>query len=175
MKSRSIFSLILLAILANTQWALAADITIARSFSKMTLGMGIDDLQGNYETKEIASSSLLPGERLFRVNGQFPGINQILCTFYVGKLFRIELSYSKEYSKQVPWGNFVKFVEKGYGEGWGFETPRGPVMIWNDGETSFVLEQKIAPKSPPRYTTSIVDDDLYNARQESCPARKFEA
>jgi len=172
MKSRLNLTLVALLVLVTAQWAFA-QITITRSFSKITLGMSIQELQAVYETKEIASSSVLPGERLLGIDGQFPGVTRVLCTFYLGKLFHIEVSYTPQFTRRVPWKTFVDPVKKKYGEGWSFESTQGEVIIWNDGKTSFILEQKAAPKSPSIYVASLADDDLYNARQESCPSRKY--
>lgn len=166
--------ILLMAFLAIPQWV-SAEITITRSFSKITLGMSIEALQATYEIKEIASSSLLPGERFFGVDRQFPRIDRVWCTFYLGKLFRIEFSYFPQYSQEVPWEEFVEFVKKGYGDGWSFESPNGPVIMWNDGKTSFIIERKTTPRSSSVYVVSLIDDGLYNARQESCPAKKYKA
>ncbi len=152
--------------------------TIIRSFSNLYLGMSIAEMEDAYPVDEIAAGSLLPGEKMFAVYARFPEINKVLATFYLGKLFRIELFYSPDYAKRVPWERFVSVVRKGYGEGWSFEAQGGPVVMWDDGETSFVLERKTVPRtsSPyPYYLASIVDGELFNARQESCPARKYEA
>jgi hypothetical protein len=135
--------------------------------------MSIQELQALYKTKEIASSSLLPGEQLLGIDGQFPGVARVMCTFYLGKLFHIEVSYTPKFTRRTPWETFVEPIKKKYGEGWGFQSPQGEVMIWNDGKTSFILEQKISPKSPSIYVASLADDELYNARQESCPSRKY--
>ncbi|HLB02041.1 MAG TPA: hypothetical protein VJM77_02775 [Nitrospiria bacterium] len=164
--------ILVIAILAIPLWV-SAETTINRSFSKIALGMSIEALQAAYETKEIASSTLLPGERLFGVDGQFPDIERVWCSFYLGKLFRIEFSYSPQYSQQVPWESFVEFMKRRYGEGWSFESTQGEVVMWNDGQTSFVLERKTTPKSSSVYVVSLVDDSLYDARQESCPAKKY--
>ena len=172
MKSRLNLILVTLLVLVTVQWAFA-QITITRAFSKIALGMSIQELQAVYETKEIASSSLLPGERLLGIDGQFPGTSRVLCTFYLGKLFHIEVSYTPQFSRRVPWETFVEPVIKKYGKGWSFQSPEGEVIIWNDGKTSFVLEQKVAPKSPSIYVANLADDELYNARQESCPSRKY--
>lgn len=172
MKSRLNLLLITLVLLVIAQWAWAQAV-ITRSFAKITLGMSVQELQSFYETKEIASSSLLPGERLFGIDGQFPGVNRIWCTFYRGKLFRIEVSYTPQFSKRVPWEIFVEPVKKKYGGGLSFESPQGEVIMWYDGKTSFVLERKVAPKSPLIYEASLADDELSNARKESCPTKKY--
>ncbi len=174
MRSRLVMMILMILLIgAFGIQATAAQETIARSFSNLTLGMSIEELQKSYKTQEIEETALLPGERLFTVTGQFNGISKVLCTFYLGKLFRIELYYSPQYSRQVPWEQFVEFVKKGYGEGWGFESTKGPTMIWNDRKTSFILELKNSPNSSPFYIASIVDDELYNTRQESCSSPKF--
>jgi hypothetical protein len=174
MKSRFNLIVVTLWVLVTVQGASAENI-INRSFAKITLGMNIQELQSLYETKEIASSTLLPGERLFGIDGQFPGVSRIYCTFYLGKLFDIEVSYTPQFSRRTPWETFLEPVKKKYGEGWIFPSPQGQVAIWNDGKTSFVLEQKVGPKSPTVYVANLSDDDLYNARQESCPSRKYKA
>ena len=156
-----------------SEWALAQP-SVSRSYSEMTLGMGVEEIEEIHAIEEVPGSKLLPGESRFRIKGEFSGINEILCTFYLGKLFRIEILYSLQYSQQLPWERFVQFLEKGHGEGWSFESPQGQVAIWDDGETSFILERKVASGSPPSYTVSILDNGLYNAREESCPERKFD-
>jgi hypothetical protein len=172
MKYRTSLILVIFLVLTTAQWT-SAQITVTRSFSRITLGMSIQELQTLYETKEIASSSLLTGERLFGIDGQFPGVARVLCTFYLGKLFQIEVSYTPQFTRRVPWESFVEPVKKKYGEGWSFQSPQGEVMIWNDGKTSFILEQKASPQSPSIYVASLADDAMYNARQESCPSRKY--
>ncbi len=172
MKSRLNLILITLAILVTAQWVWA-QIAINRSFAKITLGISIKELQSFYETKEIAGSTLLPGERLLGIDGQFPGVNRVWCTFYLGKLFRIEVSYTPQFSKRISWKSFVEPMRKKYGEGLSFESPQGEVIMWYDGKTSFVLEQKAAPKSPSIYEATLADDELSNARQESCPRKKY--
>ncbi|MCI0529731.1 MAG: hypothetical protein L0Y56_20000, partial [Nitrospira sp.] len=83
MTSRLNIILITLAILVTAQWVWA-QIIINRSFAKVTLGMSIQELQSLYATKEIASSTLLSGERLLGIDRQFPGVNRVWCTFYLG-------------------------------------------------------------------------------------------
>lgn len=173
MKTRLHLILIPLAILVTAQWAWA-QIPINRSFAKITLGISIQELQSLYGTKEIASSTLLPGERLLAIDGQFPGVNRVWCTFYLGKLFRIEVSYTPQFSNRIPWKNFVEPMRKKYGEGLSFESPRGEVIMWYDGKTSFVLERKDGSQSRSIYEATLVDDELSNARQESCPRKKYE-
>ncbi len=172
MKSKPNLILIPLAILVTAQWVWA-EITLNRSFAKITLGVSIQELQSSYETKEIASSTLLPGERLFGIDGQFPGVNRVWCTFYRGKLFRVEVSYTPEFAKRVPWKNFVEPVRKKYGEGTSFASPQGQVIMWYDGKTSFVLERKDGRKFPTIYEITLADDELSNARQEVCPRKDF--
>ncbi|MCI0527212.1 MAG: hypothetical protein L0Y56_07195, partial [Nitrospira sp.] len=95
------------------------------------------------------------------------------CTFYLGKLFRIEVSYTPQFSKRTPWNSFVEPVRKKYGEGLSFASPQGEVIMWYDGKTSFVLERKSGPKSRSLYEATLADDALFNARQEVCPRKKF--
>jgi hypothetical protein len=170
MKPKLNLVLIPLAMLLTAQWV-RAEIDINRSFAKITLGISIRELQSSYETKEIASSTLLPGERLFGIDGQFPGVHRVWCTFYRGKLFRVEVSYTPEFAKRVPWKNFVDPVRKKYGEGLSFASPQGQVIMWYDGKTSFILERKGGGKSPTVYEITLADDELSNARQEVCPRK----
>lgn len=164
-----------LALLATA--ALASDeVTIKRSFSKIKLGMDLADVQDQFPTKEVPNHSQISGERRLEVQAHFSGIERVLGTFYLDKLFRIEIFYSPDYSDQVPWETLVEYVKKDYGEGWLFESTQGPAVIWNDGSTSFMLEKKPALQSPAWvYVASLVDEELFNARQESCPLRKRKA
>jgi hypothetical protein len=150
-----------------------AETEITRSFSDIALGMSIEELQEHHPTREVTDLPRMEGERLFAVAVDLPGIKQILCAFYVGMLFRIEVFYSPQFTQEVPWESFVAHLSKGYGQGMGFESTTGRVAIWNDGKTSFVLEQKVLPKSPLFYVASIVDDELYSARKESCSSPKY--
>jgi hypothetical protein len=167
-----IWTLLILAIMTIPMWVSAQE-PITRSFSEITLGMSVEELKETYETKEVASSTLLPGEQLFAVDGQFTGIERVWCSFYLKKLFRIEFTYSPQYSQQIPWDRFLEFLKRDYGDGWSIESTQGDVAMWSDGNTSFVVERKAAPKSTYVYVVSIVDDSLYNARQESCPTKKY--
>lgn len=151
-----------------------AEVSINRDFSEIALGTSIEDLNARHPLKEITGIELLPGERLFRAQGEFPGVERILCTFFLGKLFRIEVFYTPQYSQQIPWETFVKFLKKGYGEGWRFDSIKGQVAIWDDGETSFILERKASSGTPPAYVVKILDNDLFNAREETCPDQKLE-
>ena len=129
MKPKLNLVLIPLALLWTAQWGWA-EIAINRSFAKITLGISIQELQASYKTQEIASSILRPGERLFGIDNQFPGVERVWCTFYRGQLFRIEVSYTPEFAKRVPWKNFVDPVRKKYGEGTSFASPQGQVIMW---------------------------------------------
>ncbi len=128
--------------------------TIIRSFSNLYLGMSIAEMEDAYPVDEIAAGSLLPGEKMFAVYARFPEINKVLATFYLGKLFRIELFYSPDYAKRVPWERFVSVVRKGYGEGWSFDAQGGPLLSrQHRGRRAFQRPTGILPRKKIRGVT----------------------
>ena len=153
----------------------ASPTPIERSFSRITLGMDVRELEDAFSLTAIENPGLLPAEQLFLVRDTFAGIHEVLTTFYLGKLFRIAVTYTPGHSQHVPWDTFVEFLRRDYGEGWSFESINGQVAMWDDGETVLVLELKMIQNSPPVYILKLVDNGLYSARQESCPLRRQEA
>ena len=149
---------------------------ISRSLVAITLAMELTDFQKRFPNQEITSSfSLQQGDRVFAVIGKTKSIDAIWCYFYDGRLYKIEVVYSLDYSRKVPWDSLVGAAVKDYGQGGVVESSQGIVATWADEASSLMMEQRVGKEGRPRYVISLLDNAIYLLKGETCSPRRYQA
>jgi len=150
--------------------ALGRGPSITRGFPPLELGMSVEQFSKSVPAEEIAVAG---DDRIFSVTGRRATVTGFLCIFTKGRLSRIEISHSVDYSARVPWQDFLAGSTREYGTGFRLKTQSGDVAMWDDGRTTLVLERRMVTERERSYVVTLLDDAIAIERNERCGPKMF--
>ena len=142
--------------------------SIIRGLPPLELGMSVEQFLNAVPAEEISAAGV---DRVFSVIGRRINVTGVLCKFTKGRLSRIEVSYSVDYTSRVPWKDFLAGTKREYGSGFHLNTQTGDMEMWDDGRTTLILERRMVTLRERSYVITLLDDAIALERNERCAPR----
>ncbi|MFZ5861880.1 MAG: hypothetical protein ACOYXR_03410 [Nitrospirota bacterium] len=142
--------------------------SIYRGFHSLQLGMTIEEFTANTPAEEVSRN---PASRVFAVTRVPSDIYGVTASFDGDRLAHIEVIYSSAYSARTSWQTFVDVATGKYGTGFHLPTPGGDVEMWDDGQTTLILERRAVTDEATAYTLTLQDDAAALKRNSRCAPR----
>jgi hypothetical protein len=142
--------------------------SIYRGFYSLHLGMTVEDFTATTPAEEV---SRVPDSRVFAVTKVPADVFGVTASFDDDRLAHIEVIYSSAYSTSTSWEDFVAVAIRKYGTGFHLPTPDGEVEMWDDGQTTLILERREVTHQAYAYTLTLQDDAAALQRGGRCAPR----
>jgi hypothetical protein len=139
---------------------------VPRSYGELRLGMSLDtflEISGKME-EEAPAIGQFSDEHRYRVEPRLstPDVFSVICDFYRGVLFRIELNYHPIKAEDATIQSLIDQWTGRFGEPRVNTFPEALLVFWDDGATRMIL-QSDESDGEIVYSVTYIDDDLFHA------------
>lgn len=111
-------------------------VPIARSFMGLTLGDSIEDVGQEYTLEHAGVGGLRSGEEARKAVPTPQEADRVIVRFLDGKLYEIAVYYTRGYSSDLGWEEFISAAARTYGLP---HDEAGDSVTWTDEQTSLLL------------------------------------
>lgn len=116
----------------------SARVSLARSFMGLTLGESMESVGQEFTLEQVGILGLRSGEEALQVVPTPDDADRLIVRFLDDILYEIAVDYTRGYSSELGWGEFITAAVQQYGPA---QEEAEDAVTWTDEHTSLTLRK----------------------------------